>query len=113
VLDETQIADLQRRLDHPGLLGRAARAQEQAAQSVTWERRSPYVSFNGTSLRARIFAFHLAYRISERDAQVAKGRRWTPPTDAADVAIVDAAPPGYTGESASRAGGSGWTGCET
>jgi len=94
VLDEAQIADLQRRLDHPGLLGRAARVQERAARSVTRELRSPYVSFSGTSLRSCVFALHLAHRISERDAQVAKGRKWTPTTDAAKVATADAAPRG-------------------
>lgn len=91
-LDATQIADLCRRLDDRGILGRSARSQEQAAKRYARGSWSPYERYSPHGHSDRIYALHLARRIQARGAQLVRGRDgrrlWQ---SAADVPIQAAA----------------------
>jgi hypothetical protein len=72
-LDNTHIADLARRLDDDGVLGKTARCQAMMARRALMCHQSAYAQFFGSRRRDHIFGVYLAHRIWARGAQVVKG----------------------------------------
>jgi ribonuclease HI len=92
-MDSSQIADLLRRLDSPGMLGETARAQEEAACGYINSIRSIYNSYTESRDKNRVYAIHLAYRLHTRALKVVLGNELEQPKRIEDILLEDAATP--------------------